>query len=93
MVNEALLSFKCFKRRSFVNPTVLTDEDWQNLKNPTLFLVGEYEVTYSAQKAIRHLDDVAPQVKTVITPDAGYDLAIVKPEWVTDEVLKFLTNR
>lgn len=93
MVNEALLSFKCFKRRSFVPPTVLTNQDWQSLKVPTLFLVGDNEVTYSAQKAIRHLNKVAPKVKTVITTDAGHDLAIVKTEWVNNEVLKFLTNQ
>ena len=28
--------------------------------------------------------------KTAITPDAGHDLPIVKPEWVTAEVLEFL---
>ena len=93
MVTEVLLSTKCFKRRRFVPPTVLTNKDWQNLKVPTLFLVGENEVTYSAQKAIRHLNKVAPKVKTVITPDAGHDLAIVKTEWVNNEVLKFLTNQ
>ena len=93
MVNEALLSFKCFKRRGFVAPTVLTDEDWQKIEVPTLFLVGENEVTYSAQKAVQHLNKVAPKVKTVITPDAGHDLAIVKPEWVNDEVLKFLADQ
>jgi pimeloyl-ACP methyl ester carboxylesterase len=93
MVNEALISFKCFKRRSFVPPTVLTDQDWQRLEVPTLFLVGENEVTYSAQKAIRRLNNVTPKVKTVITPDAGHDLAIVKTEWVNNVVLKFLTNQ
>ncbi|MDH5266927.1 MAG: alpha/beta hydrolase [Candidatus Bathyarchaeota archaeon] len=92
MVDELLLSTKCFKRRGFVNPTVLTDQDWQSLEVPTLFLVGENEVTYSAQKAIQRLNDVAPMVKTLITPDAGHDLAIVKTEWVNNEVLKFLTN-
>jgi pimeloyl-ACP methyl ester carboxylesterase len=92
MVTDLLISNKCFKRRSFVNPTVLTDEDWQNLEVPTLYLVGENEVTYSAQKAIRHLKEVAPEVKTEITPDAGHDLAIVNTEWVNNEVLKFLTN-
>jgi pimeloyl-ACP methyl ester carboxylesterase len=93
MVTEVLLSFKCFKRRGFVPPTVLTDKDWQDLKVPTLFLIGENEVTYFAPKAIRHLNKVAPNVKTVITPDAGHDLAIVKPEWVNNEVLKFLANK
>lgn len=92
MVDELLLSNKCFKRRGFVNPTVLTDQDWQSLKVPTLFLVGENEVTYSAEKAIRYLNNVAPKVKTLITLDAGHDLAIVKTKWVNNEVLKFLTN-
>lgn len=92
MVDELLLSTRCFKRRGFVRPTVLTDQDWQSLKVPTLFLVGENEVTYSAQKAIRRLNNVAPNVKTLITSDAGHDLAIVKTEWVNNEVLKFLAN-
>jgi pimeloyl-ACP methyl ester carboxylesterase len=92
MVNEALLSFKCFKRRSFVPPTVLTDQDWQSLEVPTLFIVGENEVTYSAQNAILHLNKVAPKVKTVIIPDVGHDLTIVKTEYVNNEMLEFLTN-
>jgi pimeloyl-ACP methyl ester carboxylesterase len=92
MVNEALISFECFKRRRFVRPTVLTDQDWQSLEVHTLFMVGENEVTYSAQKAIRRLNTVAPKLKTVLIIDAGHDLAIVKTEWVNNEVLKFLTN-
>lgn len=92
IVKEALLSFKCFKRRSFVHPTVLTDQDWQSLKVPTLFILGKNEVTYSAQKAIQYLNRVAPKVKTVITPDAGHDITIVKTEWVNNEVLKFLRH-
>ncbi len=92
MVDELLLSTRCFKPRGFASPTVLTDQEWQTLEVPTLFLVGENEVTYSAQKAIRHLNNVAPNVKTSITPDAGHDLAIVKTEWVNNEVLKFLAT-
>lgn len=68
----------------------MTDEDWQNLKVPTLFLTGENKVIYSAEKVIQHLNNLAPKVKTAITSDAGHDLPIVKPEWVNTEVLKFL---
>jgi len=93
MVDEQLLARRCFKRRKFVRPTVLTDQDWQRLQVPTLFLVGENEVTYSAHKALRRLATVAPHVETAITPDADHHLAIVKPEWVSNEVLKFLKNQ
>ncbi|MHA2389487.1 MAG: alpha/beta fold hydrolase, partial [Candidatus Hodarchaeales archaeon] len=44
MITEAILAKKCFKSRKFVNPTVLTDDDWQNLDVPILFLTGENEV-------------------------------------------------
>lgn len=92
MVDEQLVARRCFKRRNFVIPTVLTDQDWQRLQVPTLFLVGENEVTYSAHKAVRRLGAVAPHVVTAITSDADHHLAVVKPEWVNNEVLQFLTN-
>jgi hypothetical protein len=30
---------------------------------------------------------------TAIVPDADHHLALVKPEWVSNEVLKFLSNQ
>lgn len=36
---------------------------------------------------------IAPQVKILFSEDAGHDVAIVKPEWVNEEVLKFLKNQ
>jgi len=90
MITEELLARKCFKKRKFLNPTVLNDKDWRNLKVPTLFLTGENEVIYSAEKAIQHLSNLNPNIKTVIASGAGHDLPIVKPEWVSSEVLKFL---
>ncbi len=93
MVDEQLVARRCFKRRKFVMPTVLKDQDWQRLQVPTLFLVGENEVTYSAHKAVRRLATVAPHVETAVTPEADHHLGIVKPEWVNNEVLKFLSNQ
>jgi len=93
MVDEQLLARRCFKRRKFIAPTVLTDQDLQKLQVPTLFLVGENDVTYSAHKAVRRLNTVAPHVKTLISPEADHHLAIVKPAWVSDNVLEFLWNR
>ncbi|MHA2248071.1 MAG: alpha/beta fold hydrolase [Candidatus Hodarchaeales archaeon] len=90
MITETMLAKKCFKSRKFVNPTVLTDDDWQNLNVPILFLTGENEVLYSAKKAIQHLKNLTPNIRTAITSDVGHDLHIVKPDWVTTQVLKFL---
>lgn len=93
MVDEVLLARKCFNPRKFVVPTVLTDQDWQRLQVPTLLLVGENEVTYSAHEAIRRLETAAPNVTALMIPEADHHLAIVKPARVSNEVLKFLRSR
>ncbi len=90
MIEELALARECFKPRSFIPPTVLTDRDWHDLNVPTLFLVGENELNYTATKAVQRLASVAPNVKSSIAARADHYLTITKPEWVTDEVLKFL---
>ncbi|MHA2104979.1 MAG: alpha/beta fold hydrolase [Candidatus Hodarchaeales archaeon] len=93
IITETILAKKSFKYGKFVNPTVLSDKDWQNLKVPTLFLTGENEFIYPATKAIKKLNTIAPKIKTEITSNAGHDLAIVKPEWVSKEVMEFLKDK
>ena len=92
MVDEDVLARRCFKRRRFVAPTVLSDEDWQRLAVPTLFLIGRNDVTYPAERAVQRLAAVAPDVKTEIT-DGDHHLTIVQPDWVIQHVLGFLADR
>lgn len=92
MVDEDILARRCFERRRFVAPTVLSDEDWRGLAVPTLFLVGRNDVTYSAKRAVQRLAAVAPHVATEIT-DGDHHLTIVRPDWVAEHVLRFLADR
>jgi pimeloyl-ACP methyl ester carboxylesterase len=89
-VEEAYLAFRSFKTKRLVNPTVLKDEEWRRMEVPALYLVGENEKIYPARKAIRRLNEVAPQIKAELVPQAGHDLTIVQAEMVNDIVLKFL---
>lgn len=89
-VDAAVMRLKCFKPNRLVKPTVLRDAEWQSLKIPALYLVGENEKIYSAQKAIQRLHRVAPHIKAEIIPNAGHDLTIVQAEMVTAKVLAFL---
>jgi pimeloyl-ACP methyl ester carboxylesterase len=89
-VDEAFLASRSFKPKRLVNPTVLTDEELRRIEMPALFLVGENEKVYSAQKAVERLQEVAPQIKTEMIPQAGHDLTIVKREMVNSKVLEFL---
>ncbi len=89
-IDEAYLAFRSFKPKRLVNPTVLKDEEWRRIKVPALYLVGENEKIYSARKAIQRLNEVAPQIKTELIPQAGHDLTIVQAEMVNNKVLGFL---
>ncbi len=86
------LGARCFKPKMLVSPTVLTDSEWQNLKVPTLFVVGENEKIYSAHDAIARLNNVAPEITTDLIPAAGHDLTVVQSDLVDSIIVKFLKD-
>lgn len=90
LIDDAVLGLKCFEFRMPITPSVLTDNELQHIKVPTLFLVGENEKLYPAEKAVERLNTLAPQIQTEIIPDAGHDLTIVQAELVNKKVLDFL---
>lgn len=89
-IDDILLGLRCFKTLPVVKPTVLKDKELQNIKVPTLFLVGENEKMYSAEKAIQRLINVAPHIEKEVIPNAGHDLVFVQAEMVNKKVMEFL---
>jgi pimeloyl-ACP methyl ester carboxylesterase len=90
LVEDAFIGLRCFKLKMPVTPTVLSDEELGRIKMPALFLVGENERIYPAQKAIQRLNTIAPAIKTKLIPNAGHDVTIVQAEMVNEIVLEFL---
>lgn len=88
-VEAAFVRLRCFKPVRFIRPTVLTDDELKRIQVPALFLVGEREKMYSAQKAIQRLHKVAPRIRAELIPDAGHDLTIVQTEMVNTKILEF----
>lgn len=93
-VDEAVADWevaeRCFGPLPTTIATVLEDKALQRFRVPLLFLVGENEKIYSALKAVRRLNRVAPQIKTEIIRQAGHDLWVVRAEIVTRKILDFL---
>jgi pimeloyl-ACP methyl ester carboxylesterase len=89
-MDEVRMGIRCFKPKPMVGIAVLTDKELRSLQVPTLYLVGEHEKIYSAQKAVQRLKMVAPQIKAEVIPQAGHDLAGVQAEMVNRKVLEFL---
>ena len=92
ITDDAFMAMRCFKPKRMVYPTVLNDTELQSIKVPALFLVGENEKIYSARKAIRRLNAIAPHIKAEVIPNAGHDLTIVEAELVNRKVLEFLQH-
>jgi len=90
--DERYMAMQCYKRRrrQLIRPTVLRDQELQSIQTPTLFLVGENEKIYSAQKAVQRLNRVAPQIKTEVIPNAGHDLLWVQTELFNKKIIEFL---
>ncbi len=89
-IDVAYLAFQSFKFKQLPHPTILSNEDWQNIKVPLMFVVGENEKIYSSEKAIKRLNTVNPEIRTEIIPNAGHDLTIVQSERFNNLVLDFL---
>jgi len=92
-IDETFLAVRSFKRKRMVNPTVLSDEELNNIEVPVLFMVGENEKIYSPRNVIERLKRVAPKIKTRLISNAGHDLAMAQPEIVNDSILAFLGLR
>lgn len=61
-IDRMLKTFQCVQLRRAITPTVLSDDELRSLRVPTLFMVGEHEKIYVAQKAVVRLKNVAPQI-------------------------------
>ncbi len=93
MTEDIVLAGRCFKKRKFISPTVLSDLDLQNLEVPVFYLIGEKEVLYPADKVVKRLTEVAPQIKTVIIPNASHDITHSQTELINKKVLDFLREQ
>jgi pimeloyl-ACP methyl ester carboxylesterase len=95
LVDGLMLSKRCFKpghgvTRFSLLPPVMTDAELQALQQmPILFLLGEKEKIYSAQKAMQRLNRVAPRLQAEIVPGAGHDFIGTQVQQVNRRVLAF----
>jgi pimeloyl-ACP methyl ester carboxylesterase len=83
-------AYSCFKFKSPVNPTVLSDSELQNIAVPMLYLIGAHETMYDADSAIQRLHRVAPRIETDLIAGTGHDLMFTHTEAVNRRILDFL---
>lgn len=84
------MAMKCFKIKTGVQPTVLTDAELQMLKVPLLYLVGEHETMYDGREAVNRLNKVAAHIETELIEKTGHDLLFTHTERVNKRILEYL---
>lgn len=91
VVERTLKATGAVTRDAFLIPGLFSDEELRSLRVPMLLVLGENEKVYSAEKAARRMNRLAPQVKTEIVAGAGHDLTIVQADTVNRMIVGFLT--
>ena len=76
-------------RYSMYLPPVVSDAELRTLRPPTLLLLGEQEVIYDRQAAVRRATALMPNVEAAVIPNAGHALNLDQPELVNAKLLAF----
>lgn len=71
-------------------PPVCTDEALQQIKAPTLLLLGDHEIIYDIDEAIDRAKNLIPTIETAVIPNAGHVLSLDQPDLVNRRILAFL---
>ena len=73
-------------------PPVYTDNALQQIKAPTLLLLGEREVIYDPKAALKRAANLIPNIETRLITGAGHALNFDQPEMVNMCILEFLNK-
>lgn len=91
LVNQTVVGWKYFRwAKSGIRPSVFTDAEWQEIRVPTLLLVGEKEVIYDPRAAVQRAGQLLPDLEARVVPNAGHLLTLDQPDETNRRILAFL---
>ena len=73
-------------------PAVQKDGDLRKVQARTLLLLGEREIIYSPQAAVKRARNLIPRIEAEIIPGAGHAINLDQPEVVNKRMLAFLDS-
>ena len=74
------------------SPTVFSDEELRKIQAPVLLLIGDHEVIYKPEDAIRRATHLMPNLKAEVIPNANHIAEYTAPEFVNAAILEFLAD-
>jgi pimeloyl-ACP methyl ester carboxylesterase len=71
-------------------PRVFSDKELRRIHIPVLLLIGDHEVIYKPEKAIRRATRLVSGLQAEIVPDANHSAQYTAPDFVNARILNFL---
>jgi pimeloyl-ACP methyl ester carboxylesterase len=76
--------------RNRLLPPVYSDAELRRVHTPILLLVGDHEVIYNPDDAIRRATRLVPGLRAEMVPNANHNAQMTAPEVVNARILEFL---
>lgn len=76
-----------------VFPRVYSREEFAQIKARVLLLLGEKEVIYKPQAAVRAAKELIPNVEIELVPEAHHITALARPDRVNQRMLQFFAEQ
>jgi len=92
-VEATLMTMRCLQPWRILAPRVLSDDELARLSMPVLFVAGEHERIYGAERAKKRLVRVAPRIQFATVAGAGHDMTTVAADMVNRMILEFLAQQ
>lgn len=68
----------------------IKDDELRLIKAPVLLLIGEQDIQYNVEKAVKRAQKLIQGIETTVIPGVGHGLPLEKPEIVNRLMLDFL---
>jgi pimeloyl-ACP methyl ester carboxylesterase len=70
-------------------PSVFSDEELSSILTPVLLLIGDHEVIYKPERAIRRATRLVPNLKAETVPNANHIAEYTAADFVNAKILEF----
>jgi pimeloyl-ACP methyl ester carboxylesterase len=78
--------------RLSIFPSLFEDSQLRKLQVPTLFLVGDQEVIYSSDKAVKRVLSLVPCIEAEIIKNASHCLTVEQSHVINNRIVEFLVR-
>jgi pimeloyl-ACP methyl ester carboxylesterase len=75
------------------SPVVFSDDELRKIQAPVLLLIGDHEVIYRPEAAIRRAARLLPKLKAQVVPNANHIAEYTASDFVNAAILDFLVDQ